>query len=197
MPGRTLSASQVSTWLSCHRKWAFRHRERLPREFRASALAFGSAVHSALDWFHTERLDGAQPTPERVARVFRADWDAELDEPIRFKDGESADALSETGEALVRLYVERFGNTLVEATELAFEVPLVDLETGEVLDASIRGYVDLLLPDDTLVEVKSIPSASGAPASLLRYSRPSHRRQRAALFVTHGHSSSRGRSDRV
>ncbi|MCC7537097.1 MAG: IS21 family transposase, partial [Deltaproteobacteria bacterium] len=44
---------------------------------------------------------------------------------------------------------------------------------------------------------QGIPSASGAPVSLLRCSRPSHRRQRAALFVTHGRSSSRGRSDRV
>lgn len=155
MPGRTLSASQISTWLGCHRKWAFRYVEHAPREFRSSALALGSAVHSALDWFHGEKLDGGSPAPTKVAEIFRADWDAEQEEPIRFKDGESYASLRETGETLARLYAERFADTRIEATELPFEVPLVDPETGEILGESIRGYIDLLLPDDTLVEVKT------------------------------------------
>ncbi|MCC7537527.1 MAG: PD-(D/E)XK nuclease family protein [Deltaproteobacteria bacterium] len=155
MPARRLSASQISTWLACNRKFAFRYVEHAPREHRPSALAFGSAVHSAIDWFHGERLEGGVPPPDKAAAIFRADWDAELDEPVRFKDDESPEALRETGETLVRLYAERMAAVPIEATELPFEVPLVDLSTGEVLSDSIRGFIDLLLPDDRLVEIKT------------------------------------------
>lgn len=155
MSARRLSASQISTWLACNRKFAFRYIERAPREHRPSALAFGSAVHSTIDWFHGERLEGDVPPPDRVAAIFRADWDAELDEPIRFKEDESPEALRETGEALVRLYAERMAQVPIEATEMPFEVPLVDLATGEVLRDSIRGFIDLVLTDDRLVEIKT------------------------------------------
>lgn len=188
MPGRTLSASQINTWLSCHRKWAYRYVERVPREFRASALAFGSAVHSALDWLHGEKLDGRTPEPAKVGQIFRADWDAEQEEPIRFKDDESFDDLRSTGDNLVRQYAERLGDTPIEATELAFEVPLVDLETGEILEDSIRGYVDLLLADDTLVEIKT---------AARRISDDDLRRRLQLSAYAYAHRLRRGRSPKL
>jgi CRISPR/Cas system-associated exonuclease Cas4 (RecB family) len=155
MPPRVLSASQLTTFLMCARKWAFRYVEEAPPEFRSSALAFGSAVHSALEWIHLEKLEGRAPDPDVAARIFRADWTAETEGRLRWKEDEVADDLRDKGEALVRLYIEKYRDLSIRAAELPFEIDLVDPETGEVMEHRLRGYFDLLLPEDTLVEIKT------------------------------------------
>ena len=152
---RALSASQITTLLACARKYAFRYVENVPPESHSSALAFGSAVHSALDQFHTERLDGTYPDLDAIVRTFRADWAYECEKPIAWKDGETADDLGAMGEALVRLYVERFRDLPIVATEARFEVPLIDRTTGEVMEPTLKGYFDLLVPDHGIVEIKT------------------------------------------
>lgn len=152
---RILSASQLSCYLMCPRKYAFRYVERLEAEHRSSALCFGSAVHSALEWFHDERLLGHAPDPLDVVSVFLADWDSEQERPIRFKEDETPDTLAALGMALIRLYLERFATQEVAAVEVPFEIDLVDPETGEVLIERLRGYYDLLWPGDVIVEMKT------------------------------------------
>ncbi len=152
---RTLSATQITTYLMCPRKYGFRYVEHLPPEFTASALSFGSAIHSALEWFHLEKLEGRAPDPEEVVKIFRADWDAEQEKPIRWKEGEDANTLREKGEALVRAYVEKFHDVAVQSAELRFDVPIIDPETGEVFEETLTGYFDLVLEGDTLCEIKT------------------------------------------
>lgn len=77
MEPRILSASQLSCYLMCPRKYAFRYVERVEAEHRSAALCFGSAVHSALEWFHDERLLGHSPDVLDVISIFMADWDSE------------------------------------------------------------------------------------------------------------------------
>lgn len=150
-----ISATQITTYLMCPRKYGFRYVEHLDPEFASSALAFGSAIHSALEWFHLEKLDGRTPEPDAVIGIFRADFDAEQEKSIRWKDGETAEDLRTKGEALVYAYVEAFKDAKIRAAELPFEVPMIDPETGEVFEERLRGYFDLLLPDDTLCEIKT------------------------------------------
>jgi putative RecB family exonuclease len=150
-----LSASQISTYLMCARKYAFRYVERIEPETQAAALSFGSAVHSAIDWFHQERMDGRTPAGADVAKVFRADWEAAQEDEIEFDDGTDATVMRERGETLVHLYVGRFRDAAVVGTEIAFETPLVDPETGEVFPWNVRGYFDAIFENDRLIEIKT------------------------------------------
>lgn len=156
---QTISPTQIQTYLMCARKYLFRYVLRLPAEFKSSALAFGSAVHSALQAFHEKRLEGITPPPDEILDVFRIDWAAEEAGDLRFKDGEDAASLRALGEALVRLYVTEHPDLQVRAAEWPFEVPLADPATGEVFGPELRGKFDLLLDGDRLVEIKTAARA--------------------------------------
>lgn len=151
-----LSATQITGYLQCPRKYRFRYVDRLPREFRPSALAFGAAVHSATAWWQDQRLAGIPVTEDEALHMFHTDFEAQKDDVIAYKEDETEESLRTQGEALVHLYVDHFNEVPVAAIEQPFDVPIVDPETGEV-DVSIRlrGFFDLILPEDTVVELKT------------------------------------------
>ena len=162
----TITASKITTYLQCGRKYAFRYLDRLPVPWKPSALAFGSAVHSALEIFHEKRMDGVTPSADEVVHAFLVDWEAELAGELRFKDGEDAATLRSQGEALLRLYVAQNADLpVVRAVEWPFEVALIDTATGEILGPNLRGIFDLVLDGDTLVEIKT--AARGYDAGTL------------------------------
>ncbi len=155
---RPLSASQISTYLQCARKYRLRYVDACVPEFKSAALAFGSAMHSAIEWFHTEKIDGRTPALDAVLRVFRADWSSEQETGIRYDEDESAVQFESLGATLLDLYVARVGTETIVASEVPFEVPLVDPETGEAYGVRLRGYFDALFGEpgaETLVEVKT------------------------------------------
>lgn len=154
---RPLSASQLAMYASCPRKYAFRYVHRLEPEHRPAALAFGRAVHSALEALHLSRMDGEKLSdPIKLVRIFRADWQSEVDQGLSFKHDESANMLRFMGEHLVVEYFRWLGDRPIVAAEQPFEVELVDPETGEVSDERLRGYFDVIFPDDVVVELKTL-----------------------------------------
>lgn len=152
---RPLSASQISLWLSCGRKYAFRYVHRLESEHRPAALSFGRAVHSALETLHLAKLDGESPDPTSIVRLFKADWQAEVDLGLSFKHDESANRLRHLGENLVFEYTKWLADRKVIAAEQPFEVELIDPETGECSGEKLRGYFDVILDGDVVGEVKT------------------------------------------
>ena len=154
-PKRPLSASSLATYAACPRKYAFRYLHRVTPEHRPAALAFGSAVHSALELLHLMRMDGEKVDPTKLVRTFRADWQAQVDTGLSFKHDESANMLRFMGEHLVLEYAKWLGDRPILAAEQPFEIELVDPETGEVTDERLRGYFDLVLPGDVVAEVKT------------------------------------------
>ena len=148
-----ISISRVQAYLACPLKYKFEHVDRIPKPWRAAALAFGGSVHAAIEWFHRERLEGRTPDPEGAVSVFDADWYAQNLEPLIFGDSETKEVLTEKGRALVRLYVDQAG--IPEAVEAPFEIELHDPVTGEVLDLRLRGRFDLLEEGGVVVDVKT------------------------------------------
>jgi CRISPR/Cas system-associated exonuclease Cas4 (RecB family) len=124
-------------------------------------------VHSALEWFHGEKIIGKTPPALEVMNIFRADFDSEMERPVRWKDTDDPGELAERGAELVGMYVEHFKDVDVHAAEMPFQVPLVDHETGEVFPWRLRGYFDLILAGDQLVEMKTAARRL-APNDLLR-----------------------------
>lgn len=150
-----ISVSRVNCYLGCPLQYRFRYVDQLPPPWRSAALVFGSSVHAAVEWFHRERMVGRTPTPDQVVDIFVADWYAQNLEPIVFPEKETADTLKEKGRALVALYVDSAGGSLPAAVEEWFELDLVDPETGQAFDIRLRGIVDLIEQDGTLVDLKT------------------------------------------
>lgn len=147
-----LSASKITTWLQCPRKYRFRYVERLPPQWKASALALGSAVHGALETFHQYRASGASMTPDATGALFRIDLAAELVDETRFKQDETAADLAAAGEALVRMYAAANQNVVVRAAEVPFELPVVDR-------IRLRGVFDALRGSGRVRELKTAARA--------------------------------------
>lgn len=143
-----LSPSKITCYLGCPRRYWCRYVRKMTPSHKAAALAFGSAVHSALETFHLQRAAGASMTPDAVAALFRIDWASEQVDEIRFKEDETAEDLAVTGEALVKLYVAANQNVAVEAAEVPFELPII---AGIVL----RGVFDVLIEGGRVREMKT------------------------------------------
>ena len=152
---RVLSISQVNAYLGCPLKYRFQYVDKIPRPWRVAAMAFGTSVHAAVEWFHKERINGGSPELAEVLKVFDADWYAQNTEPLVFSERESKDSLAEKGRAMLQLYVESTNGTKAVAVEQSWELDLADPETGELLDVRLRGIIDLVEEGDVLVDLKT------------------------------------------
>lgn len=162
------SASQLVTWVMCPRKYAFRYVLKAEPEFRSLNLVLGSALHSAVGWYFEQRLKGRRPPPGQAESIFEADFTAEVSEGnVRWKT-KSEDEVMEDGQALVRSYLERFGDLSVAHVEQPFRVGIEDPDTGEALSRAFKGYFDLVLTDGTVVEMKSA-ARRWRPDDLIRH----------------------------
>ena len=124
-----LSKSQIYLYTECSLKYKFQYVDKIPRPFISSALAFGSTVHSALEWIHKEMLKGRKVTFERFEKIFKADWYSQkIETDLRFKSNDSWETLLLKGKEILNLY---FNNPIkkVVAAEYAFEVPLINPRT--------------------------------------------------------------------
>lgn len=150
-----LSTSQINVYLLCGLKYKYQYIDKRPKPFKSSALAFGSALHSTLAWFHEKRLNGKDVTLEKLSTIFDADWYSQkLETEIRFKEREQDMSLVATAKEFLRLYFEN-NHINVKAYELFFRVPLVNHVTGEDLGIVFEGYMDLVEEEDTIVEFKT------------------------------------------
>ena len=154
-PPRTSSPSQVQAYLFCPLKYRFQYVDQISRPWRASALAFGTSVHAAVEWLHRERLAGRTPDLAGTLKVFEADWYAQNVEPLVFSERESKDSLAEKGRGMLQLYCESVNGVKPVAVEQPFELDLADPQTGEVLDVRLRGIIDLVEEGETLVDLKT------------------------------------------
>jgi putative RecB family exonuclease len=154
-PTRVLSVSQINAYLGCALKYRFQYVDKIPRPWRVAAMAFGTSVHAAVEWFHRERLAGGSPELMEVLKVFEADWYAQNTEPLVFFASESKDSLAEKAKAMLQLYVESANGVKPAAVEQPFELDLADPETGEVLEVRLRGIIDLVEEGETLVDLKT------------------------------------------
>lgn len=150
-----LSSSQMYLYLQCSLKYKFQYIDKIPKRFKSSGLVFGSAVHSALSWFHKAKMNGNGVTLDRFYRIFNADlYSQKIENDIRYKNSEKETDLVVMGKEMLNLY---FYNHLkeVSGSEIPFTIPLVDPSSGESLEMNFEGFIDLIERDDTIVEFKT------------------------------------------
>lgn len=166
---RYFSVSQLTTFLGCARKYKFRYIERREPEHRSVNLAFGAALHSAVEWWaNTRRETGAEPPLDRVHRIFRADWTAQASLPnVDFEDRTPAEWIT-LGETLLGLFTERLKGEQFRSSEERFEITLLD-KHGEPLPVPFVGVYDLL-GDGFIGEVKTAARKTGVGQWMLQLS---------------------------
>lgn len=151
-----ISISQINMYMLCSLKYRFAYIDEIEPKFKSSALAFGSSFHAALEWLHRRRLDQTSNIPaEGVIRIFKADWYAWKFQNVRFKEGQDHGTLAEIGERMILKYIENLPAQTPRDVEIEFRIPFVNPETNEVLGMDLKGVIDLLESDDTIVEHKT------------------------------------------
>ena len=136
-----LSASQIRTYTNCSEQYRHRYVLRTPPSHRSSALAFGSAVHSALAAFYLEQQDtGDKLSTEDLRSVFDEVWQSQL-EPgdVLFGDKEDAGTLRDKAGAMLAEFHEQ---GLVPDEVLGVEVPFALPSPGR--EEELVGAFDLV-----------------------------------------------------
>lgn len=152
-----LSASHLTLYLTCSLKFRFQYIDKLPRLTKSANQVFGLAMHAALQWLHVELKKGRKAPLDEVLRVYEADWHAQTlpGSEVLYNDGDSPDVFLVKGKELLGRYYADYIPDGVQAAELRFQLPLINPETGEVLDVPILGFIDLIEADGTLVDFKN------------------------------------------
>ena len=80
-----LSASSIGDYIDCGLLYKLGRIDRLPPEFRADALEFGSCIHLALADFHKQKMDGKTMTAKELHERFERYWHAAAEGQERIK----------------------------------------------------------------------------------------------------------------
>lgn len=175
-----LSASQMNLYMQCSLKYKFQYVDQLPKPFRPSGLVLGSAIHSAISWFHKRQLSGQEASLEKVYRIFEADWYSQrVENDIRFRDNETEGGLTLLGKEILGLYCAQ-PKKAVQGSEIPFTVPLIHPKNHERLPVNLEGFIDLVEPGDVIVEFKTSLKAMDIKEVGLQLSAYSYAYQRLA-----------------
>jgi len=104
-----LSASSIGDYIDCGLLYKLGRIDRLPPEFRADALEFGSCVHLALSDFHQAKKDGKTMTAKELHENFERYWRAAAEgyENIQYAEGKSFETLLLEGRELLTTYYHK------------------------------------------------------------------------------------------
>ncbi len=112
-------------------------------------------MHSAIEWLNKEKIKGRKPTLGKVIKLFENDWYVLKLDNVRLKEGEEETDLLRKGYEMLKLYYEVSDGAEIKSAEVPFQVPIVNVATGETLDVPLEGVIDLIEKGDTVVELKT------------------------------------------
>ena len=148
------SITQLTTYLNCPAAYRYNYVERAPWEFQSSDLVFGSVCHQVIANFHHKQKDDSMIQDELVAD-FEKRWDKAISstENLRFRSIDEKQ-LTTRGKRLMEIYHQMFNHVVADDIELFFELPMLDLLTGQYAEQTIQGRIDLVT-DSTIYEFKT------------------------------------------
>jgi putative RecB family exonuclease len=132
----------------CGKKYEFQYVRGIEPAHRPVALAFGTAVHRALEAFYEHiQTHDTKPPVDMVQTAFVDRWAVEVRDPLPLllDDSQSPEQIQEMGVALMEAFHQQgFVPDEVISVEQPFALELVDPETAEVLDIPLIGAIDLV-----------------------------------------------------
>ena len=170
-----VSPSRLKTWLTCPLRWAAVYLEGKPIQV-TPAMAFGSAIHKALEAHHRSKWLGE--VQEDLLEVFDSALTGETDPdqhtgprprvPPQLSEKER-DTMRDQARELLSTYVDRYEAEEVSAAEMRLEAPLLDPDTGDDLGVDLVGIVDLVTTEGALVDVKTSARATSELQAVLSH----------------------------
>jgi putative RecB family exonuclease len=144
-----VSFSQIDLYLRCPMKYKFTYVDRVEPEFVPAALAFGSGIHGAVAFLLRGVQEGKAPRLDEVQGYFESYWALETQHrPVRFGEKDTKESLLDLARRMLEVFhAKREPGAEVVAVEQPFDVPLIDLDTGEILDRALIGTLDLVERD--------------------------------------------------
>ncbi|MFC2077078.1 RecB family exonuclease [candidate division KSB1 bacterium] len=135
-------AGSTSTWTVAHPEF----------NWRAAHLIFGQGCHAAFAWGLAHHDEGEDLCLDALISAYDGRVNAEMDSvaqediPVTYKKGVDAEVLQDRARSVLQLWLENYDLTEQPVEiERSFEVPLVNLETGETLPVPLVGVVDAVL----------------------------------------------------
>jgi CRISPR/Cas system-associated exonuclease Cas4 (RecB family) len=145
-----LSYSKISTFLDCPRKYWYQYELGLETK-KSEGFYFGSAIHSGLEAYYS----GKEPM-KAVKNALFGEKDRISEEA---KEGVNPEELYREAERCFKIYPEEAPYFEPEKIEHYFNIPIINPETGEELNASLSGKVDLIDKRGFIVDHKSAKSS--------------------------------------
>jgi putative RecB family exonuclease len=159
--GPIISFTQLDTYLRCPLRYRFVYVDRLEPDFVPASRAFGSGIHAAAAFFFRALGEGQRPSVEELQGRFDAFWRLEGEKPLRFGEQETAESLRDLGMRMLEvLWRDYDPDTDVLAVEEPFRVPLLDLDTGELLERDLVGSWDVLESDGRQLVIVDLKTAA-------------------------------------
>lgn len=142
-----LSASGVNEYVECSLLYKFGRIDRLPMEFVAAELEFGTVIHKVLEEFYRAKMIGERLLLKDLHEQFKTLWRKSATErqDIQYQEGQNAETLSMLGVDLLTAWHSKLqeDNFQVIGVEEAFSFNLPDIS------APIIGAIDLLEEDES------------------------------------------------
>ena len=155
-----LSYSAVRTFQGCPLKYRFRYIDGLSEDCVSSSLVFGSAIHSALEFFFSQQLAGEEETGlDELLAVYQQSWRDRSEQEVRFGKTETADSLHSLADRMLKAFLAS-DLTKQEGRIIGIEEELRGELSPELPD--LLGRVDLLLETDDAVVVQDFKTSRSA-----------------------------------
>ena len=147
-----ISISSITGYMRCPSQYAHRYIYRTPPSHRAAALAFGTAIHTALALFYTRLMEGQpEPTAEELADSFSDTWTRELDTdiPVLLDGKDTPDSARDKGVAMIKVFHEQAPRPhKVLGVEEPFSIEVIDPRTGTAFSERLVGVFDAVVQDE-------------------------------------------------
>ena len=141
-----LSASSIGDYIDCGMLYKFGRVDRLPREFVADAMKFGTVIHKVLAEYYQAKMTGDRMLLKDIHESFRVLWHetAEGRDNIQYAKGKDFETLLMNGIDLLTTWYSKIENNnyRVLAIEEAFSFNLSNIPIP------IIGATDLIEEDD-------------------------------------------------
>jgi len=157
-----LSISSIQTYLRCPAQYFYRYVMRIKETHRPGALAFGTAIHTALACFYTSLMQGEEISCDELTASFADAWQKQLSGslPVLLDDKDCPGSLQDKGVRMLTCFHNDAPRPhRVVGVEEPFAVDICHPESGEPLPERLVGVFDALIQQEdgsyTILEHKT------------------------------------------
>ena len=147
-----VSVSAITSYLLCPLAYAHRYIFKTPPSHRSGALAFGSAIHTALALFYSRLMDGQpEPSADELVASFADSWRRQFgdDIPVLLDGKATPGILQDKGVELVKVFHQQAPRPhKVIGVEEPFSIEVTDPQTGTPFTERLVGVFDAVVQDE-------------------------------------------------